>query len=52
LGVTAATLFSGAMVNALGWQTLNLYAILPILVVMAGLVRLMKWPRLSWFREG
>ncbi|MGE5490766.1 MAG: MFS transporter [Actinomycetota bacterium] len=45
LGVTAATLFSGAMVNAIGWQTVNLYAGLPILVVMAGLIRLMKWPR-------
>ena len=52
LGVTTATLFSGTMVNALGWQTVNLYAGLPILVVMAGLIRLMKWPRFSWLRAG
>lgn len=52
LGVTAATLFSGTMVNALGWQTVNLYAVFPILLVMAGLVRLMNWPRFSWLRAG
>ena len=52
MGVTTATLFSGTMVNALGWQTVNLYAGLPILVVMAVLIRLMKWPRLSWLRAG
>lgn len=52
LGVTTATLFSGTMVNALGWQSVNLYAGLPILVVMVVLIRLMKWPRLSWLRAG
>ena len=52
LGVTTATLLSGAMVNALGWQTVNLYAVFPILLVVAGLVRLMNRPRLSWLRAG
>lgn len=52
LGVTAATMFSGAMVNTFGWQTVNLYAGLPIIVVMAGLIRLMKRPQLSWMRAG
>lgn len=32
--VAAATFLSGALVNALGWQTLNLYAALPIAVVV------------------
>lgn len=41
-GVTAATLFSGALVNSLGWQTVNAYTLVPILVVMVGLVGLMK----------
>ena len=52
LGVTTATLLSGAMVNALGWQTVNLYAVFPIRLVVAGLVRLMNRPRLSWLRAG
>ena len=47
LGVTTATLFSGVMVNSLGWQTVNLYVAFPILIVMVGLVRLMNWPHLS-----
>lgn len=47
LGVTAATLFSGALVDALGWQMLNLYSGLPILLVMVWLLRLMKRPRLA-----
>lgn len=50
LGVTTATLFSAAMVNELGWQAVNFYAAFPILLVMAGLVRLMNWPRLSCLR--
>ncbi|MDR0776928.1 MAG: MFS transporter [Azonexus sp.] len=50
LGVTAATLFSGALVNALGWQRLNIYAGLPILAVMTGLIRLMNRPRISGLR--
>ncbi len=52
LGVTAATLLSGTMVNALGWQTVNLYAVFPILLVMVGLVGLMNWSRLPWLRAG
>ena len=47
LGVTAATIFSGSMVNALGWQQINLYASIPILIVMLGIMRLMLRSRLT-----
>ena len=47
-GVTVSTLFSATMVNVLGWQTVNLYAGIPILLVMVGLIRLMMRPRLSF----
>lgn len=52
LGVTAATMFSGTMVNALGWQTVNLVAVPPILLVMAGLIWLMRRPGVSLGHTG
>jgi predicted MFS family arabinose efflux permease len=42
LGVTLATLFSGKLVNALGWQTVNLYTGLPIALLVSGLLLLMR----------
>lgn len=52
LGVTVATLFSGTMVNTLGWQLINLYAGVPILLLMAAITLQIKWPQLSWMRMG
>lgn len=52
LGVTVATLLSGRLVNTLGWQSVNIYASLPILIVMAAILRQMKWSRLVWKRAG
>lgn len=42
LGITTVTMLSGTMVNLLGWKTINLYAILPVLVIMAGLIKLIN----------
>lgn len=42
MGVSAATLFSGTIVTSLGWQAVNLYAGLPVLILMAALILLMK----------
>lgn len=50
LGVTVSTLFSGAMVNAFGWLNVNIYAGLPVLLVMGGLIWLMMRPRQSCLR--
>lgn len=37
-GVTGVTLFSGTLVNLIGWNSLNLYAGLPVLVVVVALM--------------
>jgi len=39
LAVTVATLFSGKLVNSLGWQGINLYAALPIVFLSAWIFR-------------
>jgi len=45
LGITTVTMFSGTLVNVLGWKTINLYAILPVLVIMTGIIKLIYDPR-------
>lgn len=50
LGVTLVTMFSATLVSCLGWQRVNLYAAVPILLVMAVILRQMGWPKLSWRR--
>lgn len=52
MGVTVVTMFSGTMVNTLGWQVVNMYAAAPVFLVIAGIVLQMKWPQLSWMRVG
>jgi MFS family permease len=42
LGVTVATMLSGKMVNTLGWQTINLCASVPIVLIMTATVRQMR----------
>lgn len=45
LGVTIVTMLSATLVNVLGWQAVNLYASLAVLLVSASLVWLMRQPR-------
>jgi len=52
MSVTVVTMFSGTMVNTLGWQVLNMYAAAPIFLVIVGIVLQMKWPQISWMRVG
>lgn len=52
MGVTVVTMFSGTMVNTLGWQVVNMYAAAPVFLVIAGIVLQMKWPQISWMRVG
>ncbi|MDQ3059168.1 MAG: MFS transporter [Pseudomonadota bacterium] len=50
LGVTVVTMLSGTLVNTLGWQTVNMYAAAPIVLVMAVIFRQIKWSHISWLR--
>lgn len=47
MGVTVVTMFSGTMVNTLGWQVVNIYAAAPVLLVIVGIVLQMKLPQIS-----
>ncbi len=50
LGVTVVTMLSGTLVNTLGWQSVNMYAAAPIVLVMAVIFRQIKWSHISWLR--
>jgi predicted MFS family arabinose efflux permease len=45
LGVTAATLAAGPLVDGLGWERVNIVAVLPVVLVMAGVLRALGRPR-------
>lgn len=45
LAVAIVTMLSATLVNSLGWQAVNLYASLAVLLVGAGLIWLMKQPK-------
>jgi predicted MFS family arabinose efflux permease len=45
LGVTVATLAAGPLVDGLGWERVNIVAVLPVVLVMAGVLRALRRPR-------
>jgi len=52
MGVTMATLFSGALMKVAGWYRVNLYAALAVILLAAVLLRELRWTRISGARLG